>query len=569
MKLHKLNIKLLLVLSIVFQSCLDLDPKDQLADTNIWKTPDQYKLFANQFYDWVRDFTAVDDGPHTDQRSDLVTFSSADIYSNGTNSVPASDKNYTDNYKRLRQINILLERSESYTAPDDIKIYIGEAKFFRAYLHFDLVQIYGDVVIADKTYTTSSPELLFPRNPRGEVIDFIIKDLQDAIQKLPNHNAITEAGRVSKEAAQAFLSRVALYEGTWQQFRGNESRGKDLLKISYTAADEVIKSGAFSIFKPSALGTNAYKYMFILEDQKSNPANITKSGNTEYILVRRHEEVLAPIGKNLTKGYFANVLYITRKFANMYLGSNGLPIDPVTWDYSKMDSEFNNRDNRMANTMVIAGRAYWSNDKGRVTWTGDAEDMKVAAYTSFKPTYGSGYHNQKWAAERLVADTKEGYDFPVIRYAEVLLNYAEAKFEHDGLISNSDLDKSLNLVRLRVNPSMPKLSNELIAANPGLTMRTEIRRERTVELFMESFRMDDLKRWNTAKSEMQMDLLGVKWRGTEFENQWPDLTKTVNGEGCIILETGRTYWTDKHYLYPLPLDQLQLNPNLEQNPGWK
>lgn len=137
---------------------------------------------------------------------------------------------------------------------------------------------------------------------------------------------------------------------------------------------------------------------------------------------------------------------------------------------------------------------------------------------------GTGYHNQKWATERKVEDKKEGYDFPIIRYAEVLLNYAEAVYERDDKISNTDLNISLNLVRLRVNPAMTPLTNELITQNAGMDMRTEIRRERTIELFNEGFRLDDLKRWKTAETEMPMDIVGIQWKGTEYEKSVGELS---------------------------------------------
>lgn len=164
-------------------------------------------------------------------------------------------------------------------------------------------------------------------------------------------------------------------------------------------------------------------------------------------------------------------------------------------------------------------------------------------------------------------DYYESYDFPVIRYAEILLTYAEAAYELDGSISDADLDYSLNLVRQRVNPSMPKLSNSLVSAN-GLSMREEIRRERTVELVLEGHRIDDLKRWATAAVEMPQDQLGVKFTGTWFETNWSNPGKSVNADGVLVIYTDRV-WNDKLYLYPLPSDQLQLNPQLEQNPGWK
>ena len=149
----------------------------------------------------------------------------------------------------------------------------------------------------------------------------------------------------------------------------------------------------------------------------------------------------------------------------------------------------------------------------------------------------------------------------------MLLNYAEAVYELNESITDNDLNISLNLVRLRVNPNMPKLSNSFVTAN-GLNMREEIRRERTVELFLEGFRIDDLKRWKTAETEMPQDQLGVKMTATWFESNWPAQARPLNGDGCITLYSDRT-WAQKNYLYPLPQDQLQLNKNLTQNPGWQ
>ena len=113
---------------------------------------------------------------------------------------------------------------------------------------------------------------------------------------------------------------------------------------------------------------------------------------------------------------------------------------------------------------------------------------------------------------------------------------------------------------------MPKLSNSFASTN-GLDMREEIRRERTVELFLEGRRIDDLKRWATASVEMPKDQQGVKYRGTWFEGNWTNPGKSIGDDGCLVMYTDRV-WEDKHYLYPLPSDQLQLNPQLKQNPGW-
>lgn len=574
MKLYKKAL-LILSLGLTLNSCLDLDPQDQLADGNLWGAADDFKYFATNFYGWTRDFKSViSDGAHSDWRSDLMTSSSVNMYSNGSNPIPTSDGNYTSNYAHICRCNLLLQKAASFSGNGDISRYVAEAKFFRAYSYFDLVQLFGDVIITKEPLDITSPELRMSRNDRSEVIDFVIQDLKDAAEVLPEIIATDEEGRISKWGAYAFLSRVALYEGTWQQNRNNEERGKALLSIAADAAKKVIDSKQFELFKPAALGEMAYKYLFILENVQSNPANLTKSANKEYIFYRRHDETIAPIGTNITHGCVANVQYINRKFVNMYLCSNGLPIDhtksaDVFKGYGGLTTEFENRDNRMKNCLLAHGTKYWDNDKPRIDWKGmDGEDATNAITCNV--FQGSGYQNQKWGTERKVADTFEGYDFPIIRYAEVLLNYAEAMYElgTTGKALDDALNISLNLVRLRVNPDMPKLTTSFASEN-SLNMREEIRRERTIELYNEGFRVDDLKRWNTAIVEMPKPILGVKWTGTDFATSWAGASNMAkDSDGCLILENSRR-WGSKNDLYPLPVDQCQLNPNLGQNPGWQ
>lgn len=556
----------------VTTSCMDLEPLSDLGDNLVWDNAANFQLFANQFYSWPHDFDrAVSDEPHSDYRSDLVAGSSMNVYSQGTNAIPATDANYTKLYKRIYYTNLLLKNAESFDVPADIIVPVAEAKFFRAYSHFELVQLYGDAIILTEPLDLDSEKLYGRRNDRGEVIDQVIKDLKDAVGGLPETSS--EAGRLNKYIAYAMLSRVALYEGTWQKFHtngkdatSNTSRSTELLTIAKDAANEVIKGGKYQLFYNEKLGNESYRYMFTLEDGvQCNPANLSKSDNTEYIFVKRHRNG-DKTAWNLTHGMVANACYVTRKLANMYLCSDGLPIGKSSkfQQYAGVTDEFQNRDNRMGNNMLYHGQQYWNNDgKWRTTWT----DADLTSSLTANVRSGSGYQNRKWGTERQVEDYYESYDFPVIRYAEVLLNYAEAVYELNGTITDSELDYSLNKVRLRVNPNMPKLSSTLVSAN-NLSMREEIRRERTVELVLEGFRIDDLKRWATAPDEMPQDMLGVQVTGTWFETNWTDHKRSLSSDGCLILYSDRT-WNDKLYLYPLPSDQLQLNPQLEQNPGWK
>ncbi len=575
MNIKKIYIKAalmgLLFTGVSCNDLVDMKPINEISDADYWKTADQFKLAANEFYTYLRTFTDIlNDSPHSDRRADFVFVTGGNTFSNGSNTIPSTDGNWNTAYARIRATNYLIEKAATYSQPAEIQKYVAEARFFRAYIYFDLLQLFGEVPLITKTLTTTSSELTAPKNARAEVVDFIVQDLEAAIAVLPAESAIATAdkGRISLGAAQAFLGRVALYEGTWQKFRGNTTRANTLLDKAISNSDAVIKSTQYELFAPTALGDSAQKYMFILENQQSNPANITKAANKEYILANRYDFASRQIRTNITHATLNNVYWVTRKFATMYLCSDGLPIEksPLFKGFATTTSEFENRDNRMRYNLMIDGRYYWDNENpgARTTWKGDATDI-AGSRGKHKSNANSGYANQKWATERRLDDNQEGYDYPVIRYAEVLLNYAEAVYERNGSISDADLDRSLNLVRNRVNKAMPKLSNAFVSAN-GLDMRNEIRRERNIEFYFEGFRRDDLMRWKTAETELPMDIQGIAWTGTAYETYWSGIKNNIVG-GIYRIETSRK-WQERNYLLPIPSQQIQLNPNLVQNTGW-
>ncbi len=556
-------------------SCLDLNPEAQLSDAQVWSKAENFQLFANQFYGWTRDFSAKDnyqsplsDGPHSDYRSDLLCdYHAANIWSNGTNPLPSKSNDFNNLYKRIYYTNLLIKNASDFSNKKAIAAPLGEAYFFRAYFHFELVQLFGDAILVTEPLDIDSKQLFGKRNDRLEVINQCISDLKAAAELLPD--VPSQAGRLCSYTAWAFLSRVALYEGSWQKFhKDNMDTAKPLFKEASDAASKVMESKNYELFYSEKLGgRDSYRYMFVLESADCNPAKLTKADNMEYILYTRHDQALKPINFNITKTAFNNVYNVTKKMADMYRCQDGLPISvsPLFKGYDTAVSEFENRDNRMNATLLKHGQPCWNNEGNfsRKTW----DDADLANSMSANVRNSTGYANYKWATEREVPTNSEAYDYPVIRYAEVLLNYAEAVYEYSDAISDVDLDKSLNLVRHRSNPDMKALSNSLVAANPRMSMREEIRAERTVELFLEGFRIDDLKRWKTAETEMPGDLLGIKWKGTWFETNWPGQEKPINSDGNIIMFSGRQ-WEQKHYLLPLPSDQRQLNKELGQNPGW-
>lgn len=559
---------------ITMTSCLDLDPKDQLADPNLWGKPGDFASFANQMYGWTNSFNEMvySNGPHGDKRSDILCDKGGfNTFSNGQYGIPASSALSTGNYKsfydHINRCNILLERSEGYAGNSaDIAQPVGEAHFFRAYTYFELLSIYGDVIIVDHVLDTDSPLLQAGRDDRLDVARFIIADLHAAASSLKPKSEL-EQGRVSREAAWAFLSRVALYEASWQKFhKDNTTVANELYTEAIDAAKQVL--GKFSLFYNSILGTDSYRYLFTLEDAVCNPAGLTKSANNEFIFSRCYT-IEKPIGLNITKETFNNAQMATRKFVDLFLCQDGLPIGKSKlYDGSneKMDSEWANRDNRMANVLMRPHDTFWNNEANTSRTKWDDSDRAHAAITDYKPASGgTGYYTHKYSAERTVTSNYESYDYPIIRYAEVLLNLAEALYERDGRISDEDLAATVNLTRRRVNPEMPALTNSFVSSN-GLDMRTELRRERTIELFNEGFRLDDLKRWKAAETEMPMDLCGITLTG-EFARTWTQNILPLNDKSQVVYESGRQFQT-KHYLYPLPADQVQLNPNLGQNPGW-
>jgi len=600
----------ILLLGVIFCSCnkmLDLKPQDTITDAAYWRNGNDFKLFANQYYSILRNFNSVSgstsgaftDNPHHDNRADMI--GSGGVFATGTNTIPQNDNSYTLNYTRIRSCNYLLQKAANYTNQSEIAQYVAEAKFFRAYCYYDLLQLFGAVPLVTKVLDTESEELWAPKASRDEVVDQIISDLEAAIPNLPASIAANagDFGRVTRAAAQAFLGRVTLYEGTWQKFRdGNATRYNALLDKSIAASNSVITSNQYALFGTAAsnalggnstvLGDSAMKYMFILENPKSNPAGVTKVANHEYILSYRYDDVTKQIGSNVSRNAVATS--VTQKFMNNFLSKDGLPIEKsgLFQGFNTYGSQFVDRDNRLKYTVKVYNMYYWyGNFNYRINWSDDATDR---ANSTGKVSQVLGYGNQKWITERNCKDGAESEDYPVIRYAEVLLNYAEAVFERNGAISDADLDKSLNLVRLRANQNngMPKLSNAFVNIN-GLDMRTEIRRERNVELFFEYFRFDDVKRWHTANVDFVTNTGGTaygnaagfvsawpvagRYKGTQAElgpNQIsPKPTNALDANGNIIIDQTARLWTEKNYLYPLPSGQINLNPNLEQNPGWK
>ena len=578
-------------LVVTISSCddmLDLQPESNPSDAVMWTSPAVFEKEANNFYSWLPRFMNTGGTVGLMDREEMADTKMwaliVNQISNSTYGTIEEDEYYTEYFKRMRSINYLFKNAADYPNPDEIKQYVAEAHFFRAFYSYLVFIDFGPLTIVKEVLDATSPEVTAPRASRDEFANFIIEDLEEAINigALPKQSAIANTnpqnGRISLGAAQALLARMCLFEGTWQKYHyQNTSRSNELLTKAANYADMVIADDSYALFRDVRMGVESYRYMFILESAtKCNYWNVLKSANREYIFRNRFHENTRQSGQNVTLRADVQT-HLTRKMVEMFLDRNG---NVTTPDYiTSLGSYKDNRDPRLSTTCISIGQLYWNYASGS-TLTRDRADSLTMVYRAYN---GTGFYCNKLAGLRPVDQYSDGFDVPIIRLAEVYLTYAEAKCElGGGNISDADLDKSINKLRDRVD--MPHLTQATVPA--GSTMLNEIRRERTVELFLEGFRYDDLRRWKTAETEMSQNLEGV-WMGpgSAFDQTWQFVSTSLNksytyypnenqafplsDDGYTIREaaSGRQF-QQKHYLRPLPTKQIELNPNLEQNPGW-
>lgn len=554
MKKYISTISALIAILVAMLSCQDMDllPKENLSDPQFWKTPADYKKAANLLYDRMESFNT------SDSESDIAYGEGANNVSNGTYIANSSDGNWNDRFTDIRNCNKIIEKSEAYEGnPSEIEHYVAEARFFRAYTYWRLMKRFADVPVITKTLNVDSPELFAHRDSQDKVEDFILSELEAIYTKLPKQSelAADDKGRVTQGAALALKARVALFSGTWAKYHKHRADYKGLLEQAVAAAEKVRASGEYSLYEGS--GAESYRYLFI---EKGDDAPEAILSNRYFKDIRMHSQAHGV--------YWGQRGTPTKKLAEMYLcKSTGLPITVSGSGfagYKKMADEFKNRDPRMTQTFLIPGTIFLSPQDGQLVSAPGFET---------RPNTKTGYKLWKFMGEERTGVNDSYYDYHIIRYAEVLLILAEATFEKDDKISNEVLNNTINVVRSRKGVEMPVLTNEFVQIN-GLDVRTEIRRERTIELAFEGFRRDDLRRWKTAETELVGALKGFRYKDSEYAELKvldDESAKKLDENGFYIVEpeTNRKFIAPKNYYYSLPLDETKLNPNLlPNNPGW-
>lgn len=553
-------------------SFLERYPLSSLSPETYFTSEAELKSFTNAFYSYLPD--VIGQVTNVKQGDDIAatTFPSEFI---GTRFVPGSGGGWS--WGNLRSINFYLANSHKCEDRDVREKYDGIARFWRAFFYYEKLTRFGDVPWYDKVIEQTDEEALTKaRDSRGYVFERMLEDIDYAIKYCPterNPEAIT------RWTALALKSRMCLFEGTFRKY--HEKTGwEDILAECVSASEELMKNSGYEIYKSSP--DKAYREMFL-----------TEVPNSEFILA-------ATYTNTLSKNHYLNLhlqgpsqghVSMTRDLFNSYLNSDGTRFtDKPNHATIEFYESTQNRDLRLNQSIRTKGYTY------------------PGGTTVLLPDFSAsttGYMITKYVTDITTVNGTNA--MPFFRYAEVLLNYAEAKAE-SGSISQTDIDRSIKLLRDRVgmpnlnllvansspDPFLASLYPRVDGTNKGIIL--EIRRERRIEMFLEGLRWDDILRWKEGQL-FSKQLKGAYFPGTgDYDldgngsidlviysgdkpsmvagRQYMDISDMhlsnglAGGEIVVNPHIKRIWNEERDYFYPIPLQELQLNLNLVQNPIW-
>ncbi len=501
-------------------------------------------------------------------------------------------------WSRLRNINYFLENYGKAQVSAAVKNhYAGLARYYRAEFYLDKVKRFSDVPWYSGTLEPGDEELYKARDPRTMIADSIMADLDFAYK---NVRESVPVGTPGKWAVATLYARAALYEGTYRKYHNElnlSSSANTFLETAARISGEIIAGKKFNIYN-TGKPEQDYATLFSSQDL---------TANNEVILVNIFD-LSKSKSQNVNGTVFGDYEQAPAKdLLQTYLMKDGSRFTDVA-NYAQLGfvAEFKNRDPRMSQTMVYPG------------W------IRVPDPTPYIQRLNknfTGYHQLKGYVNSTDNAILNGVDFPVYRYAEVLLTYAEALAEL-GTLSQTQLDQSVNLLRKRAG--LPDLNLATANANPDPALQLqypnvtanagvilEIRRERRVEYAFENMRFDDLMRWKVGKlltkspegmffaglgkydltgdgvddiilidrtatipgeDQKEKNSLGVKliyYRAGLIGTDATVYLKNGNTGGNIVTENAtRNFEEPKFYYRPVPQQQVILNPKLKQIFGW-
>ena len=537
---------LLLVLSGCKKDYLSFDFNEgPVSENDVWSSDRLSRGFLNSCYSGLQSRYDLGSGAMLSMASDEAVCSNlsnlVNVMNNGTwGPLRTFDDRYSSLYAGIRATNIFLEKAPtSFIFPaTDIPKLKGEAYFLRAYYHFELFKRYGRIVLATRSFDPEE-NLDLPRNTISEVVTQISNDCDSAANLIAAtwtsdwDNA--NKGRATKAAALALKSRLLLYAAS--PFH-NPSGELTKWQAAANAAKAVIDQN-----KHSLLSNTDFKRLW---DYSNGPTQYNKevifatvASNTNSI-----ESNNAPIG--FTGGLGRT--NPTQNLVDAFEMSNGKPITDPTSGYNA-SNPYLNRDPRLNQFIVVNGSTFKTGSLSRAVETFEEGKDNLAINVN---TTKTGYYMRKFLSENATFNVTGAASirrpWVIFRYAEILLNYAEALNEAVGV--TPEVYTVVNQVRTRAG--MPVLPAGLTQSQ----MRDRIRNERQVELCFEEHRFFDVRRWKLGEA-----LFNIPVRGMKITKNGSLLTYTP-----FVVEN--RIFQPKHYLYPISQSDINKAPELEQNPGY-
>ena len=546
------------VLSGTLFSCsddfLDRGSKVVFEDGNFWTSENNVKSYCWEFYNL---FTGYGSGTNGDfyftTFTDDQAARSMDLF---PTAAPASNSHW--DYTYIRKANLLLERvpQMDMLSVEAANHYLGVARFFRAFEYANLVRHFGDVPYIGEYLDQSDVEAIYAqRSPRAAVVDSIMADLQFAaanVRSINRNKTLGDANVVSQEVVWAYMSRVALYEGTYAKYvAGDATRAAALLQSAREAAGKIVGSGMFAL-------TPVYHELYGSLDLSKNPEVLLYKSYVSGIMT--HSVIGYTNSSTMMSG-------LTKDAVDSFLCSDGLPISlsAMYQGNGSIAQTLANRDLRLVQSV-----------EDDLAYIGNPNEKGFTSSTGYIITK---FNNPGLGASEILAPNNPT-DAPIFWLAEVMLNYAEASAEL-GVLSQSDVDATINMLRARAGVAPLQL-----AAVPDDPMRDadvspllwEIRRERRSELIMDGFRDWDIRRWGklnyldpAVKPGIFMGaFVGLADAGVTL----PD-GLAISPDGYILpygAGVGRSVEVPKNYLDAIPTGQLTLyqlkGVDFPQNPGW-
>ncbi|HXS57954.1 MAG TPA: RagB/SusD family nutrient uptake outer membrane protein [Hanamia sp.] len=500
---------------------LETIPNDRIVSSEFWKLEKDAIIASNAVYTFLDGTNAIEREMLTDIAHNNQVYSTIAAMEKGAfnaqNDVIAEE--WANDYQGIRAANYFLENVDKVpsTNVELISSLKGEIRFIRAYLYSKLVSIYGNVPLVTKSISIEEGKNLV-QSPASAVWDYIDKELTEAAEQLPEMQV--EKGRITRGAALSLKARAMLYAKRYQD--------------AADAAERVIDGGVYSIY-PS------YENLFTYAAE-NNPEIILNKEFVKNSYPNNICEILPPFS------ILSNEMSVVplKKIVDAYEMKNGKKITDPSGGFDPYNP-YQNRDPRLLFSIYAPGSML---PNGKIFDSSPNSGTADALGSGYRPSV-TGFNVRKYVNKEDIDEVNNsGINIILIRYAEVLLTYAEAKVEL-GQIDESVLE-AINKVRQRGDVKMPVIA-------PGHTqdeLREIVRHERMVELAFEGQRFFDIRRWNIAN-----DVFNVPIQGMTYSNNGQLIT--AKQESFV-----RSFNPQRDYLWPIPQKEMDLNKNLKQNPGW-